>query len=54
MFNKGIFDRGYANLQTYLRPTPYLRFNMYLTEEFEFIYSDEQMFDTTNLYVDKH
>ncbi|MEK6679356.1 MAG: hypothetical protein AABY39_08070 [Nitrospirota bacterium] len=51
MFNKGIFDRGYANLQTYLRPTPYLRFNMYLTEELNFIYSDEQMFDTTNLYV---
>ena len=51
MFNKGNFDRGYANLQTYLRPTPYLRFNMYLTEELNFIYSDEQMFDTTNLYV---
>ncbi|MBI3354149.1 MAG: hypothetical protein HY034_04590 [Nitrospirae bacterium] len=45
------FDRGYANLQVYLTPTPYLRFNIYLTEDLNFHYKDEETFDTTNFYL---
>lgn len=51
IFHQGSFDRGYANLQTYLRPTPYLRFNMYLTEELNFEYKDEETYDTSNFYI---
>ena len=51
IFHQGNFDRGYANLQAYLRPTPYLRFNMYLTEELNFEYKDEETYDTSNFYI---
>ncbi len=51
IFHQDKFDRGYANLQAYLRPTPYLRFNMYLTEELNFEYKDEETYDTSNFYI---
>ncbi|MFZ3064842.1 MAG: hypothetical protein WA277_06130 [Nitrospirota bacterium] len=51
IFHQDKFDRGYANLQAYLRPTPYLRFNMYLTEELNFKYNDEETYDTSNFYI---
>lgn len=51
IFHQDKFDRGYANLQAYLRPTPYLRFNMYLTEELNFKYKDEETYDTSNFYI---
>lgn len=51
IFHQNRFDRGYANLQAYLRPTPYLRFNMYLTEELNFKYKDEETYDTSNFYI---
>lgn len=51
IFHQDKFDRGYANLQAYLRPTPYLRFNMYLTEDLNFKYKDEETYDTSNFYI---
>ena len=51
VFHRSTFDRGYANLQAYLRPTPYLRFNMYLTEDLNFKHKDEETYDTTNFYI---
>ncbi|MBI5179849.1 MAG: hypothetical protein HZA05_00405 [Nitrospirae bacterium] len=49
--HKDRFDRGYANLQVYLTPTPYLRFNMYLTEDINFEDKNIETFDTTNFYI---
>ncbi|MBI5181735.1 MAG: hypothetical protein HZA06_02355 [Nitrospirae bacterium] len=51
ILHKDRFDRGYANLQAYLTPTPYLRFNMYLTEDINFEDKNIETFDTTNLYI---
>lgn len=49
--HKDRFDRGYVNLQVYLTPKPYLRFNMYLTEDINLEDKNIETFDTTNLYI---